>query len=177
MHRLFVAIRPPADQRANLLSLMGGVEGARWQSDDQLHITLRFIGEVDRHCANDLADSLAGIDFAPFDVQLSGVGAFDRKGVIDTLWAGIRPRDPLAALHRKIDRACVALGLPPESRAYLPHVTLARFGRSGGLVEPFLAHHAALTGAPFPVDGFIPYESRLGHGGSTYHPVTHYPAT
>ncbi|WP_420145100.1 2'-5' RNA ligase family protein, partial [Sphingobium sp.] len=45
MHRLFVAIRPPADQRANLLSLMGGVEGARWQSDDQLHITLRFIGE------------------------------------------------------------------------------------------------------------------------------------
>ncbi len=176
MHRLFVAIRPPADQRGNLLSLMDGVEGARWQSDDQLHLTLRFIGEVDRHRANDIADALGAIRFAPCDVHLSGVGAFDRKGVIDTLWAGVKPRDPLAALHRKIDRACVAVGLPPESRAYLPHVTLARFGRAGGLIDPFLARHAALTGAPFRVDRFALFESRLGQQGATYHAIADYDA-
>ncbi|KMS57640.1 RNA 2',3'-cyclic phosphodiesterase [Sphingobium cupriresistens] len=174
MHRLFVAIRPPADQRAHLLSLMDGVDGARWQSDDQLHLTLRFIGAVDRHRANDIADALGAIRFAPFDVHLTGVGAFDRKGVVDTLWAGVKPRDPLAALHRKIDRACVSIGLSPESRAYLPHVTLARFGRSGGLIDPFLARHAALNRAPFRVDRFTLFESRLGQQGAIYHAIADY---
>lgn len=176
MHRLFVAIRPPADQRAHCLSLMNGVAGARWQSDDQLHLTLRFIGEVDRHRANDIADSLAAIRFIPFDIQVSGVGAFDRKGMVDTLWAGVEPRNPLAALHRKIDRACVRVGLPPERRAYLPHMTLARFGRSGGLVDPFLARHAALTGVPFRIDRFTLFESRLGHQGAIYNAISDYAA-
>lgn len=176
MHRLFVAIRPPADQRAYLLSLMDGVAGARWQNDDQLHLTLRFIGEVDRHRANDIAHALAAIRFTPFDVQLSGVGAFDRRGVIDTLWAGVKPRDLLAALHRKIDRACVLVGRPPENRAYLAHVTLARFGRTGALVDPFLARHATLAGTPFQVDRFTLFESRLGQHGATYHAIAHYDA-
>ena len=176
MHRLFVAIRPPADHRAHLLSIMGDVEGARWQDDDHLHLTLRFIGQVDRHCANDIADMLATIRFAPFDVQLSGIGVFDRKGMVDTLWAGVKPHDPLTALHRKVDRACVSTGLPPESRAYLPHVTLARFGRAGGLVDPYVARHAAMTGAPFRVDAFTLFESRLTHHGALYQAIEHYTA-
>jgi 2'-5' RNA ligase len=176
MHRLFVALRPPADQRARLLALMEGVEGARWQDDDQLHLTLRFIGEVDRHRANDIADALGAIRFTPFDIALSGAGMFDRRGIVDTLWIGAIPRDPLAALHRKIDRACVAAGLPPEGRAYLPHVTVARFGRFGGDVAPFLARHAGFAAPPFRVDGFTLYESRTGHAGATYEPVADYPA-
>jgi 2'-5' RNA ligase len=174
MHRLFVAIRPPPHIRAQLLAQMGGVAGARWQRDDQLHLTLRFIGEVDRHRAADIADALRTIRVAPFDASLSGVGAFDRRGMIDALWAGVQPRDPLTSLHRKIDRACVALGLPPEERAYLPHITLARFGRTGALVDPFLAAHAALTSAPFTVAGFALFESQLGHDGARYHIVEHY---
>lgn len=67
---------------------MGGISGARWQDDDQLHLTLRFIGKVDGRGADDLADALAGIRVAPFDIGLSGVGWFDRKGRIDALWAG-----------------------------------------------------------------------------------------
>ena len=177
MYRLFVAIRPPADQRAHLLSLMAGVEGARWQDDAQLHLTLRFIGEVDRHTANDIADALAGIRFAPFDIHLDGVGSFDRKAVVDTLWAGVHPRHPLATLHKKVDRTCVSVGLEPESRAYLPHITLARFGRAGGFIDPFLARHAGLSGAPFRVDSFHLYESRIGHGGATYHPIEEYRAS
>lgn len=174
MHRLFVAIRPPASLRARLLALMGGVPGARWQCDDQLHLTLRFIGQVDRHRAADIADALRTIRFAPFDANVSGVGAFDRRGMIDTLWAGVQPRDPLASLHRKLDRACVALGLPPEERAYLPHITLARFGRTGALVDPFLAAHAALTSPPFTINGFALFESQLGRDGARYHVIEHY---
>lgn len=176
MHRLFVAIRPPADQRVRLRAIMGGVEGARWQNDDQLHLTLRFIGDVDRHRADDVVDALRRVRFAPFDVRPAGVGMFERRGVVDTLWAGVAPRDALAALHRKVDRACVLAGLPPESRAYLPHITLARFGRAGGFVDPFLARHAALSGAPFRIDGFALFESRLGHDGASYHPVAQFPA-
>ncbi len=177
MHRLFVAIRPPAPIRSLLLSLMGGVEGARWQDDDQLHLTLRFIGEVDRHRANDVADTLGAIRFSPFTISLSGVGSFDRKGIVDIIWAGVQPRDPLAQLHRKIDRACVTMGLPPEGRAYLPHITLARFGRSGGLVDGFLSVHAGLASPAFSVERFSLFESRIGHAGASYVPVANYNAS
>lgn len=174
MHRLFAAVRPPASQRTQLLAIMGGVTGARWQDDDQLHLTLRFIGEVDRHRANDIADALRAIRFAPFDADLSGIGTFDRKGVIDTLWAGVQPRDPLASLHRKIDRACVNAGLAAEERTYLPHITLARFGRTGGAVDNFLVNHSGLTSAPFGIDHFALFESHLGHARATYHLVERY---
>ncbi|WHO40515.1 RNA 2',3'-cyclic phosphodiesterase [Sphingobium sp. AP49] len=174
MPRLFVAIRPPASIRAQLLSLNGGIPGARWQDDAQLHLTLRFIGEVDRHQANDIADALDAVRFAPFEVALAGAGYFDRRGVIDSLWAGVQPRDPLAHLHNKIDRACIRAGLGAEERAYLPHVTLARFGRQGGDVASFLALHAGLASPPFPVSEFALYESHIGHGGARYLPVARY---
>ncbi len=177
MHRLFVAIRPPASIRAQLLDLMEGLPDARWQDDDQLHITLRFIGEVERHRANDIADALGGLRFPPLDLALSGVGSFERKGRIDTLWAGVQPRATLEPLHRKVDRACVASGLEPEGRAYLPHVTIARFGRASGGVDAFMARHAGLTSAPFTVERFGLYESRLSQNGATYHLVTDYPAS
>ena len=68
MHRLFVALRPPPAIRARLLAAMGGVPGARWQDDDQLHLTLRFIGEVDRPVAEDIAAALGTIHAPPLDI-------------------------------------------------------------------------------------------------------------
>ncbi|UZW53882.1 RNA 2',3'-cyclic phosphodiesterase [Sphingobium sp. JS3065] len=176
MHRLFVAIRPPANIRAELLNLMHGIMGARWQDDEQLHLTLRFVGEIDRPQANDLADALGNIRFSPFQLALSGVGCFDRKGQVHTLWAGVQPRDPLAQLHRKVDRACIRTGLSPDNRSYFPHVTLARFSRTAGPMEPFMNLHAALASAPFTVDEFALYESHLGQTGSAYHRIERYRA-
>src|SRR5687768_8380838 len=63
MHRLFVGLRPPPAIRARLLALMGGVTGARWQDDSQLHLTLRFIGEVERPRAEDIATALSNVHF------------------------------------------------------------------------------------------------------------------
>ncbi len=176
MHRLFVAIRPPSAIRSHLLATMGGIVGARWQSDDQLHLTLRFIGEVDAPCANDIADLLGAVRYAPFTIALSGVGRFEHNGRVDTLWAGVQPRDALAALHRKIDQICIRLGLKPDGRTYLPHITLARFGRQGGLTDAFIADHAGLTSPPFQIDGFTLFESHLGHSGASYLPIARYPA-
>ena len=174
MHRLFIAIRPPAAIRTQLLGLMGGIAGARWQDDDQLHLTLRFIGEVDRHLAADSAAVLGSVHHTPFDIALSGIGEFDRKGRRDALWAGVTPHDALTALHHRIDQALVRIGIAPETRAYLPHITLARFGRVGGEIDAFAASHGGLSSTPFTVTHFGLFESTLGGEGARYELVERY---
>lgn len=176
MHRLFVALRPPRAIREGLIDLMEGVPGARWQDDEQLHLTLRFIGEIDRRTAEDVAAALAGVHAAALELQLAGCGVFcDSRGKVNALWAGVTPRAPLASLHRKVDQAMIRAGLAPEHRAYQPHVTLARLPGSAGPVEPFLAAHAALTSPPFRIEHMTLYESSLGSGGAIYEPIERYP--
>lgn len=131
-------------------------------------LTLRFIGNTDRHQANDLAEALAAVRFAPFEISLAGLGQFERKGHTDTLWAAVHPRDPLAQLHRKIDRACVLAGFPPNERAYLPHITLARLGRTGGSTTGFMTQHGGLSSPLFTVDEFALFESHLTQSGAHY---------
>jgi 2'-5' RNA ligase len=174
-HRLFVALRPPLPIRKQLLSLMEGVQHARWQSDEQLHLTLRYIGEVDRRMAEDVAAALGSVHDSPFSVALDGVGQFDRRGQVDALWAGVRPHDRLSHLHRKIDQALIRVGLPAESRAYLPHITLARFSsRALPVLESFMALHAGLSSPSWPVEDFRLYESHLGHEGAHYECIARY---
>ncbi|WP_448501092.1 RNA 2',3'-cyclic phosphodiesterase [Sphingomonas sp.] len=174
MHRLFVALRPPPGVRSALTGAMSGLPGARWQDDEQLHVTLRFIGEVDRPMAEDIAMMLAAIRHPALILTIDGVGAFDRRGRAHSLWAGIRPREQIAALHRKIDAAMVRLGLPPEGRAYLPHVTLARLNRSAAPVEPWLRDHAGLALPAFAATHFQLYESTLGGEGARYDAVARF---
>jgi 2'-5' RNA ligase len=175
MHRLFVGLRPPAPIRQRLTVLMGGIPGARWQTDAQLHCTLRFIGEVERPVAEDIAAALGSIHFPQIEAALHGVGAFDdRRGRTNAVWAGLRPHDALATLHRKIDQALIRLGLEPERRAYSPHITLARLGGAAGPVDRFLADYAGLTSEPFTFAHFLLFESHLAGEGAIYEPVERY---
>lgn len=175
MHRLFVALRPPPDIRTQLVGLMEGVENARWQDDEQLHLTLRFIGPVERPVAEDIATALGTIHAPPITLTLSGVGRFDRKGRTTSLWAGVRPQEPLAQLHRKIDQAIARIGLPREERAFHPHVTLARASAAIGPADGFLAAHAELKSVAFTLSHFLLYESCLGRDGANYEAVARYP--
>ncbi len=167
MHRLFVAIELPLPVRDRLLAVMGGVSNARWQRDDQLHLTLRFIGEVDRHAAQDITAALGGVHAAPFDLTLSGTGVFDRRGTPETLWAGVAPHDAVAALHAKVDQSLRRAGVALETRAYLPHITLARLGRQSGPVAGFMTT-TVLGGPAFTVAEFALYESTLTRDGAEY---------
>lgn len=176
MHRLFVAIRPPAAIRTILRDAMHGVRGVRWQNDDQLHLTLRFIGEVDRHQANDVAAVLGGIHHLAFPIALSGVGRFERRGQ-GALWAGVAPHDQLRQLHKKIDQACIRVGIEPESRAYHPHITLARFSRGSGPIDGFVEASGGLASPPFMVDGFVLFESHLKSDGALYSVAARYALT
>ncbi|WP_324750777.1 RNA 2',3'-cyclic phosphodiesterase [Sphingomonas sp. LY54] len=168
MHRLFVAIRPPRPIREQLLAVMGGVRNARWQSDEQLHLTLRFIGEVDRHQAEDIHAALAAIRHPGFEIALAGIGRFGRPGQPGSLWAGVSPHEPLKALHHKVDQAVTRAGVPPERRAFAPHITLARLKRDAGPIDGLLAHSGGLSSPLFAVDAFALYESELTPDGAIY---------
>ncbi|HEX8124616.1 MAG TPA: RNA 2',3'-cyclic phosphodiesterase [Allosphingosinicella sp.] len=174
MHRLFVAIRLPVTVRARLLDLMGGVAGARWLPDDQLHLTLRFVGEVDRHLARDVDAALSSVHHPRFSIGLNGLGAFERRGEPVTLWAGVSPHEPLRALHKKIDQALVRVGVEPDRRAYMPHITIARLPRGAGPVGSLVEQSGGVGGPTFDVEDFTLYESRLTPNGPLYEVVDRY---
>src|SRR3982750_2233992 len=161
MHRLFVAIRPPEPIRDLLIDAMDDNAEFRWQDDEQLHLTLRFVGEVERPVAEDLADALGRLRSPRFGVRIKSVGRFDQRNG-GALWAGVEPKEPLAALAAKVERVCLAVGLEPERRAFHPHLTLA-LGKPhrSREAEDFVGRNRALASEPFPVDRFILFESRL----------------
>ena len=175
MHRLFVAIRPPEEIRDLLLDAMDDSADFRWQADEQLHLTLRFVGEVERPTADDLAAELARIHSPPFDLRINATGRFEQRSS-GALWAGVEPREPVAALAAKVERACIAVGLEPERRAFHPHITLARWkGRRNHEVARFLESTRDLASEPFAVREFILFESRLSRHGAHYEEVATFP--
>lgn len=174
-HRLFVALRPPASIRDTLIDAMEGVEGARWLDEDALHLTLRFVGEVETPAANDLAAELARIEWPAFELRIAGVGAFERKGAAHAIWARVPPTHALEGLRQKVERACDLAGLGRETRRFTPHVTLARLNRAAGPIGGWLASCGDLAPGPWRVDSFILYESHLGHEGAHYEAVAAYP--
>jgi 2'-5' RNA ligase len=155
---------------------MEGIEGARWVDEENLHLTLRFVGEVERPAADDLAAALDQIAAAPFTLTIDGVGHFDKRNRHGTwpraLWARVPRYGALHELRAKVEHACVVAGLGPELRRFTPHITLARIGGSVGDIGGWLARFGDLKAGPWEVTEFILYESHLGHTGAFYEPVT-----
>jgi RNA 2',3'-cyclic 3'-phosphodiesterase len=175
MHRLFVAIRPPDDIRDLLIDAMDDSPDFRWQDEEQLHLTLRFVGEVDRQLAQDLADGLGRIGTEPFQLRVAGVGRFEQRSG-GTLWAGVEPKAPVAGLAAKVERVCQEVGLEPERRAFHPHVTLARWkGRRSREVADYFDRRGGLASLPFDVTEFTLFESQLSRHGAHYEAVASYP--
>src|ERR1044071_7021139 len=174
MHRLFVAIRPPEHIRDLLIDAMDDTPDFRWQNDEQLHITLRFVGGAGGPAADDLADELGRIRSAPFSIRINGVGRFEQRSS-GALWAGVEPKEPLAALAAKVERVCQQVGLEPERRAFHPHITLARWkGRRTREIGDYLDRTRGLASEPFEIDRFILFESRLSRHGAHYEEVADY---
>lgn len=174
MHRLFVALRPPLPMRTALLDRTGDLPGARWQGDELLHLTLRFIGEVDRHVAEDVAAALGSVSHPPFELRLDGIGCFDRRGRIDNIWAGVAPHEPVRSLHAAVTSALTRAGIGPEERAFVPHITLARFSK--GPTSSDTLPMARLWPPPVEArfDHFLLYESELGATGPSYSAIARY---
>lgn len=170
MIRLFTAIALPDRVKQNLMLYSGGLGGARWQREDQLHLTLRFIGEVDERLADDIVYGLEAIRSPAFDVTIAELGTFGEKKRPRVLWAGVRANPALLHLRAKIDTALARVGVPPEPRKYHPHVTLAKLDRgvAGHRLGEYLAHNNTLSLLPFGVDRFHLLSSQLSQSGAIY---------
>lgn len=173
--RLFVALRPPEDVADALLDTMEGIPGARWQDADNLHVTLRFAGEVDRHMAADLHTALEGVVFSPFPIAIAGVGHFEGNRRARAIWARIAPNAALDELQMRIETACRRAGLPAETRKFTPHITLARLNSGSGPIGDWLYANGRLKLGPWQVDGFSLFESDLTSNGAIYSEVTKFP--
>ncbi len=176
MPRLFIAIEiPPATRRQ--LHSVAPVAGVRRTREEQLHLTLHFLDDVDEQQLPSLMAAVAAVRVEPFSLTIAGVGRFPPRGRGSVLWAGLKASAPLLALHNKVGQALTGVGFPLERRAYSPHVTLARLGprTSRQVVETFLCEHASLALDTFEVDGFTLFESRLAPNGSTHIPLLRVP--
>lgn len=168
MPRLFTAISLPADIKQALLMQGGGIPGARWQRDDQLHLTLRFIGDVDGRQFSDVAQILEMANAKPFDISLAGIYQFGGKNP-HIVWAGVEAGPAIFSLENSIDRLLQRIGLPPEQRKYTPHVTLARLkDASRRKVMEYIADHSLFKTPSFTVDAFHLYSSQLKGEGALY---------
>lgn len=174
--RLFVAIALPEDVTDALSALCSGVPGARWVPPENMHLTLRFIGEVDGGACDDIAEALAAVRGQPFDLTLTGVGHFESRRQPRALWAGLVRSEPLARLRESVESAVQRAGLAPEGRKFAPHVTLARLKDApADRVQQFLAAHNLFRSRPFPVTGFTLFSSFLSKSGAIYRPEAEFP--
>lgn len=176
MIRLFVALGLPEALGVRLTGLRGQIPDARWVPAENLHITLRFIGEVDEATAADVDDALAQVAAPAVDVALAGVGHFESRGRVRSLWAGVERAPAIAALQTRVEAACRHAGLPPEGRKFHPHVTLARCRDSRvERIAGFLGDHAAFRAPAFTAARFVLYSSSLGRAGPVYTREVEYP--
>lgn len=178
MIRLFVALDFPDDVRQRLAGLGGGVPGARWTEPENLHLTLRFIGEVPEDQAADIDLALSEVTAPAFDLVLDGVGVFGAGHNARVLWAGVERGDALSHLQAKVESALVRCGLPAEERKFSPHVTLARLKDAPReRIGRFIEDRALFRAGPMRMDHFTLYESRLGKGAAVYEALREYELT
>ena len=176
MIRLFTAVPIPAVFRQQLHAMGRSLPNARAVPEEQIHITLRFIGEVEGTLFKDIRENLHSIKTSPFSVALQGVGHFPPRGKPRVIWAGLQPTDHLIKLKRKIDTCLIECGLAPDTRKYSPHVTLARLNNPPmQRVTSFLAGNAFLRFEEFNVDTFHLYSSKLTNKGAIHMLEAKYP--
>ena len=168
MPRLFTGIELPEDICDQLAELEQPLPGAKWIELDNFHITLRFAGDIDKRAAHEFAEELARIDQDVFEIRLEGLGVFGGKDP-RTLWAGVSSSNALDALARANERAARAAGLPPETRAFKAHVTLARLRNTDiAALTMLLERRSLLRTRPFVVEHFSLFSSRPKIGGGPY---------
>jgi 2'-5' RNA ligase len=168
MPRLFSGLELPGDIKSDLSSLEVPIPGASWIEEDNLHITLRFAGDIDNRLANEFAEELSRIDLDVFELAIEGVhvlGGNDPK----ILYAGLRQSPQLEALARAHERAARSTGLQAEARAFKPHITLARLRHvSIPDLTRFLQAQALYRSRAFLVEEFVLFSSKPKTGGGPY---------
>jgi 2'-5' RNA ligase len=168
--RLFTAVSLPEQIRERIESICHGLPGVRWVSPEQMHLTLRFLGDdIPEARLEEIVEALTGIDGSAFTLRLSGISRFLRPRVPQVLWLGVEAGPGLADLYRRVESVARSLGFPPEKRTYEPHVTLARLkGVPDRRVEEYLRLYSEFDAGACQVDEFFLYSSVLRPNGAVH---------
>ena len=176
MIRLFVAIPLPQPLRQSLAMLGGGIPGASWVADESMHLTLRFIGEVDGGTADDIDQALSTLWAPAAEIRIAGMGQFGEGDRPRLLYAAVERSPELARLHERVEAAVVRGGCPHERRKFAPHVTLARLRHAPmHRVQTFIAAHSLFRAPPFVADRVVLFSSFLGGERAIYRAEAEYP--
>ena len=175
MIRLFVAVPLPAAIQDRVAQLCCGLANARWVDPENLHITLRFIGEVDESRFEDIDLALSVVRAPAFQLKLRGVDSFGNNNGVRAVWVGVEREPALFHLRDKIESALVRAGIPPETQKFKPHVTLTRSRLRGDTrFGEFIANNSLFQAGPFPVHEFTLFSSFLSQSGAIYTPERSY---
>ncbi|MBE1236453.1 RNA 2',3'-cyclic phosphodiesterase [Phaeovibrio sulfidiphilus] len=176
MIRLFTAIALPEAVRDHLEDLSAVLPGATWMDGDALHLTLRFIGEVDEDVADGIHAALSRVRAAPFEVSVRDLGVFGKDHRARILWAGVELSGALRGLKASIDTALRSQGLELEKRRYTPHITLARLKNPDEIrLRDFVESRNLAASVRFRAESFSLYSSVLTRGGAHYTQEAVYP--
>jgi RNA 2',3'-cyclic 3'-phosphodiesterase len=170
MHRLFIAVDFPDEISDSLANMCFGIPGAKWVPKDQMHLTLRFIGDADDAMLSDITEILQDVNNSHFSLTLKGVGYFPPRRKPNVLWVGIEPSQQLAELRDSVEELMEELGLAGEERKYHAHVTMARLRLEAPLdkITGFLSAHALFKAEAIPVTEFHLYSSVLTGDGAVH---------
>lgn len=177
MLRLFVALPIPEEVVEQILPVQRGLKGAKWSPRENLHITLRFIGDVDAHQGQAIDALLADIHLPPFEISLQGSGYFGGR-TPHAAWLGVAENPALLALQKKCERVCRQSGLAPDPRSYTPHVTVCYLPRHQLLeaVAQYQFEHSCFVSDVWLADRFYLYSSQThGPGPSRFTIEAEYP--
>jgi 2'-5' RNA ligase len=178
--RTFVAVEMSPDVRARAEHLIGRLRGTEakvtWVKPPTMHLTLKFLGEVDLKEIPAMCEAIsrAVADIPPFEFEVQGAGAFPSVDRPRTVWLGIgRGEDELVALHAAVERALADLGFRRENRRFRPHLTVGRVRGDRDLraLGQLVAQHAEFIGGVSSVDEVIVFSSELEAEGPIHQPL------
>jgi 2'-5' RNA ligase len=175
MPRLFTGIELPSEIAELLSMLRGGLPGARWIDPENYHVTLRFIGDVDDPLAQEVASMLGRVRRQAFELRVEDLKSFGGRKP-RAIVATLGPEQALIELQAEHERLMQRVGLEPEGRKYIPHVTLARLRDSSSRqVANYLSLRAPWRSPSFKVSRFVLFSSRSSVGGGPYVVEAAYP--
>jgi 2'-5' RNA ligase len=175
MPRLFTGLEIPSEIAMELSMLRGGLSGARWIDEENYHVTLRFFGDIDHRVARDLFHELWQVRRAPITLALEGLSIFGGDKPRSIIMR-IRQNTALSELQAELERIARRVGLPPETRKFTPHVTLARLrGASQMAVADYLGGRGYIPSRTFTAEQFVLFSSRDSVGGGPYLEEAVYP--
>ncbi len=172
--RIFTAIEIPEEAKVSIQKIISKIATmaiCKWVKKENLHITLKFFGEVESSVPIEEALSKICEELQPFNISLSGLGAFPSKSRVKVLWVGVEEgKEKITELYKKIDDSCEPLGFREKRKDFTPHITIGRV-KKGKLIFPDID----FSYPEFTANKITLFESILTPSGPIYNRIANFP--